>query len=190
MTTAPPRYLYHAVTDLTPGTDVLLPASSLRDIDPDAYQRAISKYDDTPERRRLALVRIPVIQRAWTEVVFLSPVHPHAIWSAWQEVAGAPRPPMAFWQIPVGAVPEGAVVYDRRSGSVGDSIDPAQVSHLDHEGFRTALQTTAENRAWLASLAAEGLRGAWFNLTPHVLTPGPVPLEEATVISWDEPPVF
>lgn len=84
------EFVYHAVVDLLPGTDALLPVSALRGIDEAAYRRAISKYDDTPERRRLAQTQIPVIDRGWTEVVFLSPVHPHAIWSAWMKIASAP----------------------------------------------------------------------------------------------------
>lgn len=111
------EFVYHAVVDLLPGTDALPPVSALRGIDEAAYRRAISKYDDTPERRRLAQTQIPVIDRGWTEVVFLSPVHPHAIWAAWMKIASAPPrpappppPPMEFWQIPVESLPADAVI--------------------------------------------------------------------------------
>lgn len=182
------RFVYHGVVDLLPGTTALLSSSALRDIDEGAYRRAVAKYDDTPERRRLATTRIPLIERAWTEVVFLSPVHPHAIWQAWVGVAGAPRPPVEFWEIPIDLLPGDAVVLNRTVSAVGDPIDAAEVTRLDRGRFRTAMQTTPANRAWLSQLAARGLRGAWFHGIPHVLTAGPVPLEGARIISWDAVP--
>ena len=181
------EFVYHAVVDLLPGTDALLPVSALRGIDEAAYRRAISKYDDTPERRRLAQTQILVIDRGWTEVVFLSPVPPHAIWSAWMEIASAP-PPMEFWQIPVESLPGDAVIFDRTMSSVGDSIDSSEVSRFDPERFQTAMQAPPANRARLASLAAAGRRGAWFNRTPHVVTAGPVLLGAATTVSSDAAP--
>ncbi|WP_292863813.1 hypothetical protein [Microbacterium sp.] len=146
------------------------------------------KYDDTPERRRLATTRIPLIDRAWTEVVFLSPVHPRAIWQTWLDVSGSPLPRAEFWEIPVELLPDDAVILDRTVSAVGDPIDLAELVRFDAERFRTALQTTAANRAWLAKLAAGGLRGAYFHGIPHVLTAGPVPLKGARLISWDAAP--
>ncbi|WP_141379953.1 hypothetical protein [Microbacterium lacticum] len=51
-----------------------------------------------------------------------------------------------------------------------------------------SLQAPPANRAWLASLAAAGRRGAWFNRTPHVVTAGPVLLGAATSVSSDAAP--
>ena len=106
------EFVYHAVVDLLPGTDALLPVSALRGIDEAAYRRAISKYDDTS----------------------------------------------------------------------------SEVSRFDPERFQTAMQAPPANRAWLASLAAAGRRGAWFNRTPHVVTAGPVLLGAATTVSSDAAP--
>lgn len=182
----PERFVYHAVVDLVPGTDSLLSASALRGVDAAAARRALAKYDVSAERRRLATTRIPLIERGWTEVVFLSPIHPHAIWSAWREVTGETLPPVSFWEIPIESVPDDAVVFDRVSSRVGDPIPLDEVRHLDRSSFRTLRQTPSANREWLVALAARGRRGAWFNLTPHVLTEGPVVLDEASIISWDE----
>lgn len=181
--------VFHMRTPLAAGTDELLPVDALREIDPEAYARAIAKYDDTPERRRLRDTAIPGTGRSWTQVVFLSPIHPHAIWDTWRSITGKELPPMEFWQIPVRSLPEGCVVFDRQVSVTGEAIDPSEVVALDVEQFTTAVETTPENRDWLEDLAARGHRGALFNKTPHVLSPEPVRLERAQVIDWEQTPV-
>lgn len=181
------QVVFHAVTKLVDGTDRLIPLSDLAAIDPPTHAHAMSKYDDTPERRRLAQTRIPLIDRGWTDVVFLSPIHPHAFWSAWRDVSGDELPPVEFWQIPLHAVPTDAVVFDRSTSTVGDPIHEHEVTLLDRSAYRASTRTTDANREWLRGLAQRGKRGAWFNLTPHVLTAGPISLEDATVVSWERP---
>ena len=178
--------VFHVRTPLVPVTDELLPLGALRTLDPAAYARAIAKYDDTPERRRLRDTVVPLVEKRWTEVVFLSPVHPHATWRAWRKISGRALPPVEFWAIPVDDVPSDAVVFDRRRSLVGDPIDVRDVASLDPESYETGMDVPPANREWLENLAAAGHSGAWFNLVPHVLTAGPVPLANARVISWDD----
>jgi hypothetical protein len=181
------RHVFHQKVLLAPGTDALIPASALRNIDPRAYETAVAKYDDTPERRRLRDTVIPRVNRAWTEVVFLSPVDPRAIWRAWLRLTGERLPPVAFWAVPAESLPDSSVVLSR-SGAVGDEIPASDVTPFDAQTFRTRRETTAENAAWLAALWKTGRRGGWFHGIPHVLSPEPIPLTAAAVISWDEPP--
>ena len=168
----------------------MLPLDALRTLDPAAYARSVAKYDDTPERRRLRDTIVPLITKRWTEVVFLLPVHPHATWRAWREVSGRTLPAVEFWAIPVDDLPGDAVVFDRQRSLVGDPIDARDVASLDPARYETALDVPPANREWLENLAAAGHSGAWFNLIPHVLTAGPVPLANARVISWDDTSEF
>lgn len=180
--------VFHACVPLAPGTSSLLPVSALAAVDGDAHRAALEKYDDTPERRRLRDTVIPGMGRQWTEVVFLSPVHPHAIWQAWAEIRGRRRPPMEFWAIPAADLPEGSVVLDRTLTATGDPIDPREVTPFDRASHRAALTTTPQNRAWLEQCARRGVSGAWFHGIPHVLAPDPVPLEHARIVSWEVAP--
>jgi hypothetical protein len=183
----PMSLLFHQRIPLVPGTDCLVPVSELAHLAPEVHATALAKYDDTAERRRLRDTEIPRIGRLWTEVVFLSPVHPHAIWRAWYEETGRRRPPSQFWAIPAGDLAPGAVVLDRTVTRTGEPIDDSEVSDFDAARFQTRQETTPENRAWLASLASRGLSGAWFAGIPHVLVPGRVPLRNATLIDWADP---
>lgn len=179
------RCVFHARTSENSGADALRPLSTLEHTDPHAYARALAKYDDTPERRRLRETRVPVLEVRWTEVVFLSPIRPQAIWQAWQDVAGIELPPQEFWAVPVDEIGS-AVVLDRYLSTTGDPIEDEEVELLDSGSYRSAAGTTARSREWIARLSASGKRGAWFHGTPHVLTRGPVPLASATVIDWSE----
>lgn len=183
------RDVFHVRTPLAPGTDSLLPLSALKTLDPDAYAGAMAKYDDTPDRRRLRDTVVPVIERAWTEVVFLSPVHPHATWRTWRELSGRSLPRVEFWAIPAADLPADTVVFDRQRSLTGDPIDPRDVASFDPDSYEAALEVPPANREWLENLVAAGHSGAWFNLIPHVLTAGPVPLTNARVLSWDDEPV-
>ncbi len=179
--------VFHACVPLAPGTTSLLTVEQLAAVDPQAHRGAIAKYDDTPERRRLRDTVIPRMGLRWTDVVFLLPVHPHAIWSAWKEIRGRERAPMEFWAIPASELPDGTVVLDRSLTATGDPIDPREVTPFERDAHRTSLTTTSANRAWLEECVKRKVSGAWFHGIPHVLAPGPVPLNHAEVISWDRP---
>lgn len=181
------HHVFHTRVELAPGTDRLIALSALAELDPVAHESALARYDDTAERRRLRDTVIPILDRKWTEVVFLSPVHPHAIWTAWRELAGRELPPMEFWAIPVESLPTDTVIFDRTLSAVGERIRPEEVATLDPASFRTALETTPGNREWLANLAASGKTGAWFNRTPHVLSGSAVSLADAEVMNWAAP---
>ncbi|EZP28115.1 hypothetical protein [Microbacterium oleivorans] len=179
------RFVFHQCVPLV--GDLLVPASDLAEIDPDGYARAMAKYDDTPERQHLRNTAIPGTGRTWTEVVFLSPVHPHAIWRAWREVRGKDLPRVEFWAIPAADLPVRTVVLDRSVSAVGDPIDASEVAPFDAASFTTAIEVPAVNRVWLEEMARRGVSGAWFHGIPHVLAPGAVPLGNARVIGWEEP---
>lgn len=180
--------VFHARVRLARGTTSLLPVSQLAAVDADAHRAAVAKYDDTAERRRLRDTVIPRMARTWTEVVFLSPVHPHAIWRAWREITGRERADMEFWAIPAADLPEGTMILDRTLTATGDPIDPREVRPFDRRAHRTALDTPAANRQWLEECARRRVSGAWFHGVPHVLSPAAVPLDRARVVSWcDEP---
>ena len=175
--------VFHAVPETTSAVTELLPLSARRESDPEGYRRALAKYDDTPARQRLRETWIPGVEAAWTEVVFLSPTHPHAIWRAWREIAGLELPPMSFWAIPVGDVPS-PVLLDRQLSSTGEPIDPREVTDLDPATYRAARDTPDRHRQWITDLTAAGKQGAWFHGIPHVLSRGPVPLTRARIVEW------
>lgn len=179
------RCVFHLRTPANAHAEALMPLSVLREQDPAAFAQAIAKYDDTPERRRLPGTTIPHTDATWIDVVFLTPIQPHAIWTAWQEITGKALPPHDFWAIPIGDLPS-AFLFARTSSTTGEPIDDREVSRIVTGEYTSSPATTAGNREWLADLARRGRRGAWFHRTPHVLVPGTVPLTGAGIIDWQD----
>ncbi|MGP9681975.1 hypothetical protein [Brachybacterium sp. AOP3-A1-3] len=182
----PQRCVFHARTAANAAADSVLPLSDLATSDPAAYERALAKYDDTPERRRLRDTWIPLLEARWTEAVFLTPIHPHAIWRAWRDIAGTELPSQEFWAIAIDDVHR-PVLFERRLSTTGEPIDPREVEAVDPQSFTTAHETTPRSADWIAHLAETGRRGAWFHGTPHVLTRRPVPVGSAQLIDWQHP---
>lgn len=178
--------VFHLRSPSNAAADALFPLSALAESDPDAHAKALEKYTDTPERARLPETIIPILDALWTEVVFLSPVLPHAIHRAWKDIAGTELAPQPFWAIPVDDVPV-AVMLDRTTTRTGDPLDPREVTPFDPSTYQALTRTTERSRAWITELAAAGRRGAFFHGTPHVLTRGPVPLRRAQLVDWSVP---
>lgn len=178
--------VFHRRVPLAPGADRLLPLSDLAKSAPEVYANAIAKYDETPERRLLRDASIPHIDRTWIEVVFFTPIHPHAIWATWRELSGNDLPAIEYWAVPATLLPDPAVLLERRLSPAGGAIHPDDVAWFDRDTFRTATETTPASREWLADLAERGASGAWFNRTPHVLVGAPVALDGAHVVGWEQ----
>lgn len=181
------RCVFHARTPANAEAHELLPLSALASSDPEAFERAMAKYDVSDERRRLRDTWIPVIEARWTEVVFLTPIHPHAIWRAWRDSAGVELPAQDYWAISADQIGD-AVLFDRHLTRSGDPLDPAEVTAFDSSAHRAATETTPKNEEWITRLAQQRKQGAWFNGTPQILAIGPVPLAGAELIDWSEPP--
>lgn len=177
------RCLFHQRTPAQATAPALVPLGTLCETDPEAYARALTKYQDTPERRRLPETRIPLLDVLWTEVVFLSPIRPHAIWRTWRDVGGIELPEQEFWAIPAEDVRR-PVVLERHLSTTGEPIDPREVREFDTAMYRSEGRSTLANEDWVRHLRSQGRRGAWFHGTPHVLTSEPVDLARARVIGW------
>src|SRR5689334_4547452 len=86
--------LYKAAGEIR-GDDIL-PLNDLRVHYPDLYERHFAKYADRPQR-----VSAPVypLGCTWTDVVFLSPVHPAPIFEALHESGRIGRFTPAYWTL-------------------------------------------------------------------------------------------
>src|SRR5699024_12376028 len=116
------RCVFHVRSSRNASADELTSLSALAFSNPAAYADALSKYDDTPERRRLRDTWIPLIEAAWTDVVFLSPLRPHAIWRAWRSLAGNELPSRELSAIPAADIGQ-PVGLDRQTTPTGEPMD-------------------------------------------------------------------
>ncbi|WRS31054.1 hypothetical protein U6G28_05060 [Actinomycetaceae bacterium MB13-C1-2] len=178
--------VFHMCVPLAEGTDRLFPLEDLATLAPNVYEAAAAKYKDYSKRKALRDTAMPGLDKKWSQVVFLTPVDPRAIWRRWLDRTGEKLPPVKFWAIDPKGIDERSVLLERTVSCKGAPIDPREVTRFNRESFETVVKLPAASEEWLDALANSGRKGAWFNGQPHVLVPAPVSLEGAEVIDWSE----
>ncbi len=116
----------------------------------------------------------------WSDVVFLSPVHPAELFAASSQARGrrtsAPRP----WDLDAGRLdPERTVIRLMRHGRDGHHSDPAdERDYLPYTtaGLRAVNRVTVAAIERLNSLAPEDPWLPWVDV-PHILHRGAIPVE-------------
>lgn len=169
--------LYHALSAEMQGS-ALVPLRELRQVDPAAYTRAMAKYDDHPDRKRIPVRPISLLDCQWQDVVQCCPIHPHLLWRAWRDV-GVERESKRFVEIPRSLVAHlEAVTFDRDGG--GEEV----YTPVDWSTFRNVTEVSEATRAWYAKLAAMSRKGADFIGVPHVMIRGSIDIANLPVIDW------
>jgi hypothetical protein len=76
--------------------DNILPLNDLRDRYPDLYAREVEKYAARPDTMRNPVYPLDC---QWSDVVFLSPVHPAPIFAALHESGRIGPPTLTYWTL-------------------------------------------------------------------------------------------
>lgn len=170
-------FLYHGVSDAMDGV-TLHPLNVLRDRAPGIHAREIAKYVGNPHREALPATVIPRLDCLWGDVVFLAPIHPHRLFTAWVAAGAKPNPDWAFFRIPLDRIAHAQVVT-----MIGREVTP-----FDPATYRELTTVPDETHAWYAKLAAQGRRGGDFVGVPHVLVRGSIDITGVEIIRWGDSP--
>lgn len=166
--------LYHRPATPVRG-DAILPLNTLRQFHPDLYELHRAKYETTP-----GVLSQPVepLGCTWSDVVFLSPVHPAPLYEALRR-SGRVVPEREPWVLPAARFdPSNTVIRLMRAGANGHTPDPYSAN--DYLPFTTA-SLRAVNRVTVNAIQRlESLRPGdpwlpWVDV-PHVLHRGPIPV--------------
>lgn len=169
-------FLYHRARPTMEGT-LLHPLNVLRDLHPHIYARAIAKYAG---RETLLQRPIPILNCLWSDVLFLTPVHPSQIRDALKE-AGARNTDSQYFEIPVERIdPARAVLleYPALEPRVERRYLPFSVELL---GSRT--EVSAATRRYFAAEAAAGRPPMSYHGIPHILLKDSLDISGISVIS-------
>ena len=173
--------IYHQVPQGIIG-ETLYPLSELETVVPGLYRKQRAKYKDHPSRERIPYQRVPKLDCLRREVLNFSPLHPHLVYRAWQEL-GVTLPDANWYQLPIEAVSHLPTVIYRPDGRVGEAIPEGAVGWLEPPTYQEVKLSEA-TKAWYAELHQRGLRGGWFARTPHVLVKGTVSVKDIKIIAW------
>lgn len=155
--------------------DAILPLNALRQHHPDLYDLHRAKYENTPG---WLTQPIEPLGCTWSDVVFLSPVHPAPLFEAIRR-SGRAVPDREPWVLPAARLdPRSTVIRLMRAGTTGHT--PDLPNEDDYLPFTTAT-LRAVNRVTINAIQRlETLRPddpwlPWVDV-PHVLHHGPIPL--------------
>lgn len=160
-------FVYHKVPHNRVGS-VLYPLAQLKTKHPPIFDLESAKYYDDP-RRDIPGSRIPMLECAWNEVLFFSPVHPDRIRNAYREVGLSVSMTSMWYEIPTEILaPSLTAVWL----GIGNSTDPDTYVPYDPEGldqFRTIPQATLD---YYREEHERGERPFIYFGIPHVLFRG------------------
>ncbi|HLZ55372.1 MAG TPA: hypothetical protein VKR06_00380 [Ktedonosporobacter sp.] len=183
--------LYHGCPSNIVG-DVLYPLNMLKHLYPHTYEREIAKYQDHPDRLKLPLTMIPKLNCLWNDVVQCAPIHPHLLYRALLERGLPIKPGRSFFQIPLSAIqgiPAAIVTSSRQGSDPLHRIPTDAVSLLDPNTYQELTTIPAKTLAWYDHLVTIRKTPGIFKGIPHVMVQGPIPISQARVIRWEEPPI-
>jgi hypothetical protein len=180
--------IYHMCPPRMVG-EVLYPLNTLRQLHPGVYKHEIAKYQDHPSRFDLPRRIIPKLNCLWNDVVQCSPVHPHFLYLAFRERGLLPvQHSRTFFQIPLSTLGDVPIAIVSSSGDPTISLREEEVCLLDHATYHELDALPAQALEWYDHLTRKKKLFGLFMGIPHVMVQGPIMINQAREILWEEPP--
>jgi hypothetical protein len=167
-----PTLLYRAAIHDVRG-DAVLPLALLRDQHPDLYAREAAKYAYRPQT-----MTYPVhpLDCCWSDVVFLSPVHPEPIFDALRESGRIGPSTLAYWTLDADLLdPDRTCILLKRHDPLFRPQPAEDFLPYSAETVATLSTPSAKALDRLRNLNATEPLLPWADI-PHILHRGPIPL--------------
>jgi len=167
-----PTLLYRAAIKDLRG-DAILPLNDLRELYPDLYEAGVAKYAHRPQTMDIT---VHPLGCRWTDVVFLSPVHPAPIFDALRESGRIGPGALDYWTVEAGLLdPASTCILMKRHDPEFRPQPPED--YLPYSPSTVATLSTPSEKALrrLRNLNATEHLLPWADI-PHILHRGPIPL--------------
>ncbi|GAB2634337.1 hypothetical protein [Kribbella swartbergensis] len=164
--------LYRAAIHDLRGTEIL-PLNLLRERHPDLYEREAAKYSYRPQA-----MDYPVhpLECRWSDVVFLSPVHPAPIFAALRESGRIGPSTPAYWTLDAHLLdPDRTCMLLKRHDPLFRPQPPEDYLPYSAETVATLSTPSAKALDRLRNLNATEPLLPWADI-PHILHRGPIPV--------------
>ncbi|MEX2369088.1 MAG: hypothetical protein WD552_01690 [Candidatus Paceibacterota bacterium] len=166
--------LYHFVPQNMQGT-VLYPLNELKDVYPDIYEEAKSKYKG---REAVMQQHIPFLDCLWNDVLHLTAVHPKDI----KEALGAERKFKAFVINPHSLAAEKTVVYLYQHKDRMLKMDKENFSQYDPDDIGQYAELPEATKEYYREMREKGERPLLFVRVPHILYKGSVDTSNLEIV--------
>ncbi len=146
----------------------LWPLKALAEIEPELGASYRAKYFG---REHIATLHVPILDCAWDEVVFLSPIHPQLTANAMHQAGHVVRATPVY-QIPADALKSHeAIWFDPKRAAADGSLTPESVSALNLDAYLSKPLSEYAMPAYQRS-KANGRRPLTLGTELHVLVRG------------------
>lgn len=167
--------LYHWVPENLEGS-VLYPLNDLREKYPHLYRQHVQKYEG---RKQVIEHRIPTLGCMWNDVLFFSPIPPHALHAACADTGIVLARGVRYFEIdPYRLDPSRTTVWlhtdDSENADEYVAYDPANLGQY--------AEVPEETKIHYREHYAQGLRPLIFKHVPHILYQGSLDISTARII--------
>jgi hypothetical protein len=162
--------------------NVIYPLNHLRQINKEAYSRAVAKYQG---RERLMDFVIPKLNCLWNDVVHCLPIHPNLLYKAMLSSGLNPKS-YEWYRIDPSTIEDAQFLLYSFKTSPYHRVDPDEFQIISMEEYKEIEGVPQKAFDWYRELAKEGgeIRLP-FRYVPHLLVKGVVEISKAEIIHVD-----
>jgi hypothetical protein len=163
------NYIYHWVPKDMRG-EVLFPLNTLKETEPDLYEREVAKYVG---REQIMQDRLPILNCLWNDVLHFSAVHPSLVKEALFE-SGRTKPfDLEFYEIdPHLLDPENTIVYLYKNNKREDKLKEDNFAKFNPDDMAQYSAMPIETKDYYKEMYTQGKNPLLFHKIPHILFRG------------------
>lgn len=163
------NYIYHWVPKDMRG-DVLFPLNTLKETQPDLYEKEASKYVG---REFIMQQKIPFLDCLWNDVLHFSAVHPSVVKQALIESGRTKDFEYEFFEVdPHLLTPENTIVYLYRHTYMANKLKEDNFAKYNPDDIDKYSELPQDTKEYYKEMFSQGKNPLLFHRVPHILFKG------------------
>ena len=173
------NYLYHMVPDVLKG-EKLLPQNLLKIKYPELYKESMKKYKG---RKNILNRKIHYLNCYWSDVIFLSPVHPKKIARALKTAGKKSTQKIRFYKInPKKLNPEKIIVYLYKYDTMDQKERKDNFTSFSTKNLSKYNKVPNKTLKYYREEIKQGRRPLLYHLIPHIIYKGSLFIKDTEII--------
>ncbi len=162
--------------------DVLFPLNTLKDTQPDLYEKEASKYIG---REQVMLQKIPFLNCLWNDVLHFSAVHPSLVKEALIEAGRTKSFDIEFFEVdPHLLTSENTIVYLYRHSNMEDKLKEDNFAKYNPDDIAQYSPLPQETKDYYKEMLSQDKKPLLFHRVPHILFKGSLDTSKIKIIKW------
>ena len=173
------NYLYHRVPDVLKG-NILLSQNMLRKRHPTLYRESMKKYQG---RRHILKPKVRFLNCSWSDVIYLSPVHPRKVANALRIAGDKSKQKIKFYKInPKKLNPEKTIVYLYKYDTMAQEGNLDNFTHFSIKNLSKYNKIPNKTLKYYKDEIKAGRKPLLYHFIPHIVYNGNLSVKDAEII--------